>query len=119
MALHNELGKEGEAFALNYLERNNYQILEKNWRKSHLEIDIIGKKGNTLVIFEVKTRTYAHAEPADALSRKKEKFLINAADFYIQGLDWDPDVRFDLLFIGKNDGQFNLQHIEDAFNPSF
>jgi len=32
MAIHNDLGKKGEALAVEFLQKNNYQILERNWR---------------------------------------------------------------------------------------
>ena len=36
-----ELGKWGEQMVTKYLEDNGYTILERNYRKGHLEIDII------------------------------------------------------------------------------
>ena len=56
MAKHNELGKKGEEIAAQYLSEKGYEILERNWRNRHKEIDIIAKDGNELVIVEVKTR---------------------------------------------------------------
>ena len=56
MADHNDLGKLGEELAVNYLTGKGYEILERNWRNIHKEIDIIAKDGKFLVIVEVKTR---------------------------------------------------------------
>ena len=56
MAEHNELGKLGEELATQFLTEKGYEILEKNWRNKHKEIDIVAKDGNELVIVEVKTR---------------------------------------------------------------
>ena len=56
MAKHNELGKLGEELATQFLTEKGYEILEKNWRNKHKEIDIVAKDGNELVIVEVKTR---------------------------------------------------------------
>ena len=50
MAEHNDLGKIGEELAVNYLIEKGYEILERNWRNKHKEIDIIAKDGGTLVI---------------------------------------------------------------------
>ena len=44
MAQHNDLGKEGEALALEFLRKNDFEILHCNWRYSRYEIDIIAKK---------------------------------------------------------------------------
>ncbi len=57
MAFHNDLGKKGERIAVDYLIKNGYKILERNWRYLKAEIDIIAKKDNTLAIVEVKTRS--------------------------------------------------------------
>ena len=64
MAKHNDLGKMGEDLAVQYLTDKGYEILERNWRNKHKEIDIIAKDGETLVIVEVKTRqSDDHGEP--------------------------------------------------------
>ena len=55
MATHNALGKAGEDAAAAYLERNGYAIRHRNWRKNHLELDIVATKDNEVVIVEVKT----------------------------------------------------------------
>ena len=57
MAIHNALGKAGEDAAAAYLERNGYEIRDRNWRKNHLELDIVATKDNELIIVEVKTRS--------------------------------------------------------------
>ena len=46
MAKHNELGKQGEEIAAQYLIEKGYEIVERNWRNKHKEIDIIAKDGN-------------------------------------------------------------------------
>ena len=54
MAAHNELGEKGEKFAVEYLLKNDYKIIEKNYRYLKAEVDIIAQKGHTLVGVEVK-----------------------------------------------------------------
>ena len=44
MADHNELGKKGEKLAIDFLIKNEYHILEKNYRYLKAEVDIIAKK---------------------------------------------------------------------------
>ena len=44
MAQHNDFGKEGEALALEFLRKNDFEILHCNWRFAKYEIDIIAKK---------------------------------------------------------------------------
>ena len=56
MAEHNEMGKEGEELAAEYLVKQGYTIEARNWRYGHEEIDIIARKDDLLLIVEVKTR---------------------------------------------------------------
>ena len=68
MATHNRLGKAGEDAAVAYLERHDYVIRHRNWRKGHLELDIVAAKNNVLVIVEVKTRSNTEVmEPFEAV----------------------------------------------------
>ena len=48
MAKHNDFGKLGEEIAVNYLMEKGYEILERNWRNIHKEIDIIARDGKFL-----------------------------------------------------------------------
>ncbi|MFY7938847.1 MAG: YraN family protein, partial [Flavobacterium sp.] len=45
MAEHNDLGKLGEELAVDFLEKNSYEILETNWTFQKAEVDIIAQKG--------------------------------------------------------------------------
>jgi len=116
MALHNELGKKGEALAEEYLLRNGYSIKAKNWRYLKAEIDIIAQKENILAIVEVKTRSsITIAAPEEAVNKKKIKLLVAAANEYVIQNDLDIEVRFDIISIHKKGGNYDLNHINDAF----
>ncbi|RLC55340.1 MAG: endonuclease, partial [Candidatus Cloacimonadota bacterium] len=54
MAQHNELGKEGEQIAVDFLIQKGYEIKERNWRFKKAEIDIIAQLENVLIAVEVK-----------------------------------------------------------------
>ncbi len=56
MSKHYELGKEGEQLAINYLEKNGYKILEKNWRYQKAEVDIIAKKSSCCGLYRSKNK---------------------------------------------------------------
>lgn len=72
MAKHNELGKEGEKRAVQYLQDDGYEILDINWTFQKAEIDIIAQKDNYLVIVEVKTRSSLDfGDPQDFVNQKK------------------------------------------------
>ena len=118
MAKHNELGKQGEEIAAQYLIEKGYEIVERNWRNSHKEIDIIAKDGVELVIVEVKTRqSDDFGEPDIAVTRQKQSRLIYAANAYLFRHNLDVDTRFDIISIVMKDGNPIIDHIEDAFLP--
>ena len=118
MAEHNDFGKLGEELAVDYLTGKGYEILERNWRNVHKEIDIIAKDGKFLVIVEVKTRqTDEYGEPDVAVTRKKQRMLIAAANAYITRKGLDIETRFDIISIIFRDGEPVIEHIEDAFLP--
>ena len=118
MAKHNDFGKLGEEIATNYLIGKGYEILERNWRNIHKEIDIIAKDGMELVIVEVKTRqSDDYGDPNMAVTKKKQRMLIAAANAYIFKNKLDLDTRFDIISILIKDGAPVIEHIEDAFLP--
>jgi putative endonuclease len=118
MAEHNELGKLGEDLAVQYLTDKGYEILERNWRNIHKEIDIIAKEGDDLVIVEVKARqTDEYGEPDIAVTKRKQRMLIAAANAYITRKGLDVETRFDIVSIVFKDGEPVIEHIEDAFLP--
>ncbi|HAP88620.1 MAG TPA: hypothetical protein DEQ49_07835, partial [Arthrobacter bacterium] len=50
------LGRRGEELAAGYLESLGMLVVERNWRCTEGEIDIVALDGDALVIAEVKTR---------------------------------------------------------------
>ena len=118
MANHNELGKLGEEVAAQFLVRKGYEIVERNWRNIHKEIDIIAKKGKELVIVEVKTRqSDEYGDPDLAVTRQKQSRLISAANAYIFQNRLDVSTRFDIISIVFHETGPVINHIEDAFLP--
>ena len=118
MAKHNELGKRGEELAVQYLMEKGYEILERNWRNIHKEIDIIAKKDNVLVIVEVKTRqSEEYGEPDIAVTRQKQTRLISAANAYLFQTQLDINTRFDVISIVFKGDNPEINLIEDAFLP--
>lgn len=118
MADHNDFGKLGEELAVDYLTGKGYEILERNWHNIHKEIDIIAKDGRFLVVVEVKTRqTDEYGDPDIAVTKKKQRMLIAAANAYIAKYGLDVETRFDIISIVFKDGEPVIEHIEDAFLP--
>ncbi len=119
MAQHNITGINGEKQAAKFLSDNGYIILETNWRHRKKEIDIIAKIDKLIVIVEVKTRSSEYFEnPKEAVTKKKQKFIIEAADAYAQEFDIDLEFRFDIISILLKNNKYEIEHIIDAFQAS-
>ena len=116
MAEHNELGKLGEELAVEFLQKEGYEILDTNWTFQKAEIDIIAKKENTLAIVEVKTRSSLEfGLPQDFVKPKKIQLLVKAVNEYVVSKNLDVDVRFDIIAIHKEGKSFVIEHLIDAF----
>ena len=116
MAEHNELGKLGEELAVDFLQKNGYEILETNWVFQKAEIDIIAQKDNMLVAVEVKTRSSIDfGLPQDFVKPKKIQLLVKAINEYVVSNDLDVEVQFDIIAINKEEKDFNIEHIKNAF----
>jgi putative endonuclease len=100
MALHNLLGKTGEELAATYLTDKGYEVLYRNWRYSHYEIDIIAIKNKVLHFVEVKMRTSnVYGFPEEGVTKKKFKHLLNAADEFLHQHPEYRHVQYDILAI--------------------
>ncbi len=128
MAEHNELGNLGEERAQAYLRGKGFLIRHTNWHNStpsgaagKLELDIVAEKDGLLVVVEVKTRsTETFEHPAEAITKRKIRNIINAAHEYIFQFDWQGETRFDVISAIPHGQDFKIEHIEDAFlSPSF
>ena len=116
MALHNDLGKEGEARAANYLMEHGYKIRHTNWFYDKMELDIVAEKEGWLVVVEVKTRsTETFEHPEEAITNAKIRRIVTAADGYIQTYNIDLPTRFDVVSVIPDRNGFHIDHIEDAF----
>lgn len=117
MASHNELGQQGEQLAFEWLRKKGYEILHRNWRHSHYEIDIVAKKDQFLHFVEIKTRNSSpYGYPEDSVTKKKFKNLQKAADEYLflnPGHKW---IQYDILSITLHrNKEPDYFFIEDVF----
>jgi putative endonuclease len=121
LADHLDLGVKGEKLAQNHLRALQYEILETNWRFQKAEIDIIAYENEVLVFLEVKTRTTDRwGKPEDSISPKKQALIADAASQYMEQINHEWEVRFDVIsIIIPENGQHRLNHHKDAFFPGW
>lgn len=112
-------GDQGEAMAIQFLEKNGIQIVETNYRASHAEIDIIAKEGDLILFVEVKTRAYtSYGRPEDFVGSKKQQLISYAANRYMEQIGYEGEIRFDIVSIILEDESLkSIQHYKDAFFP--
>ena len=120
MATHNDLGFEGEKIAKAYLLKNGYEILDENWVFGKAEVDLIAFLNRQIVFVEVKTRSsIAFGFPEDFVNAEKQIQLELAANEYVEIMNHDGEIRFDIISILFNQqDNYTIKHIEDAFWPS-
>jgi len=115
---HIQLGKEGEDIAVKFLLSKNHKILARNWRISHLELDIVTKFEDLIVFVEVKTRSSsAFGMPETFVTYKKQKHIAKAAQAYLNKYRIKSEIRFDIISIILNEKHRKLKYIKEAFFP--
>ena len=108
------LGELGEKEALKYLLKEGYELLEKNFRFSHSEIDLILKDGECIVFCEVRTQSLKKSHyltPAESISENKKASLSRGASFYLSKYSITSPSRFDIVEVYTE----NNKLLKDAF----
>ena len=115
-------GERGEDAAFFHLRALGYTIVARRWRAERLrgDLDLVAWDGETLVLFEIKTRTARDLAPAEAeVDQHKQQVLRRMAAAYLRQLP-EPHrarvlVRFDVLSVYLLSGAAEFEHFRDAF----
>ncbi len=111
------LGTRGEEIAADFLQRQGFEVIERNFRYERGEIDIIARKGNLITFCEVKTRTsdvYGGGE--DAVDLRKQQQIRKVAEGYINDRSLeDYEFRFDVVVVEIKRGSTKIRAIQNAF----
>ncbi len=107
-------GKKGEDLAKSHYRKLGCEVLEENYRFKRAEIDLIVLKEEALLIFvEVKNRSRTDFGEAETfVSEAQQNRIKEAAEDYIFGINWQKDIRFDIVCVDQKD---QLEVFEDAF----
>src|SRR5664280_2677061 len=94
-----KLGERGEDAAVAFLERAGLTVVERNWRCSAGEVDVIALDAKEIVMVEVKTRkTVAKGTPEESVTPAKQRRYVRIAAAYLQSAGIaDVAVRFDVI----------------------
>ena len=110
-----QVGQRGEALAANFLQKQGYRILERNFRVKGGEIDIIAQEKNTLVFVEVKARQdNSFGQPEEAINPQKITTIVRTGEYYASCHPELPqELRLDVLAIDEKDGQISFRLYRD------
>lgn len=112
------LGRTYEGYALRYLCDQGLKPLQQNFRCKAGEIDLIVQDGEWIVFAEVKMRGQTRfASPVEAVTRPKQRRIINSAKIYLQRQGWYEKypVRFDLLALTRDNHGYSVEWLKNAF----
>ena len=114
------LGKQGERVAELYLQKKGYKVVERNYRCSGGELDLIVLDRRVVVFVEVKTRTGdGFGTPLEAVEFRKQRRMIRAAQFFLAEKNLQQrDARFDVVGVSWPGRKPVVEHIENAFELS-
>ncbi len=111
------LGLYGEDVAARHVASRGYRILDRRWRASRGELDLVAEDRGEIVFIEVKTRRgSAFGLPEDAVTRRKRAQLRALAESYLaaKGLRGRP-YRIDVIAVTADpSGGASLAHFRSA-----
>jgi len=123
VARKDDLGRQGEEYAAQYLTGAGYRILARNWRCPQGEIDLVTSRGDEIVFVEVKTRSSVRfGHPFEAITVAKLARLRRLAAAWCEAAKETPGqvrasrIRIDVVGVIAAPGQGPIvEHLEGVF----
>jgi putative endonuclease len=111
------IGDWGEQQAAEYLRREGYEILGKNVRTPHGEIDLVAKLGDVTCFVEVRTLSSSRlARPEETINRRKKSHMMTAVEEFTQSHDIDH-WQIDAISVeGRPGSQPVITHFENVLS---
>ena len=110
------IGKQGEDIVCEYLKKNGYKILERNYFCKIGELDIVALDKDEFVFIEVKTRSQKlFGNPVDAVNTNKKRHIYKTAEYYVikAGLE-NRKIRFDVIEVTEYENSIKINQIKNA-----
>ncbi len=114
------IGAAGEQAAVDWLKKNGFEIVARNWRSGRYELDIVAKRREgTLHFIEVKSRDALSWEsPEEAMTPAKQRSFRLAAQAYLTTNPSDLEPQMDLVAVDTSpDGLPVIRYIPEAVIP--
>ena len=110
------LGRLGEWRALWLYRLRGYRVVRRNARVAGGEIDLVLRRGRTLVIAEVKTRqSITMGEGYESVGRQKQQQLVRLGEMLLARERQPVQLRYDVVSLYWNGWRFVVKFIPDAF----
>ena len=115
------IGEAGEQMACDFLQSQGHQILDRNWRSGHLELDIISEAPDGVHFVEVKARTAPVTTTVlDQVNAVKQKRISAAAGQYLNKKHMEgKEVFFDIVSVLFDGEQTVVRYFPQAWIPMF
>ena len=113
------LGVLGEEKACDFLRGKGHRIVSRNWRGSHLEVDIISEDAAGLHFVEVKTRLDADAAPEEKVDGRKRQRIGAAALKFLNQSGSDREVFFDVVTVLFDGDRTEVNYFPQAWIPMY
>ncbi len=122
-------GNRGEDIACDYLKREGYVIIHRNFRSQYGEIDIIAENEKHIIFIEVKSRTESpvqsqYGRPSLAVNAKKRDHILKSTKKYLQMFKPQKSPRIDVIeqLISPVEGtefiQIKIKHLKAAVHDN-
>lgn len=113
MSRIHDRGRLGEILAARHLERDGWEVLARNWRFGHREIDLIIRRGEVIAFVEVKTRSGpGSGSPFESITRRKRMEVEGAARGWIRELGFGQKGSSDRSTIESSRFRFDAVSVE-------
>ena len=117
-----QFGALGEKFAAEYLKKQHYKILKKNYKNKLGEIDIIARDGGEIVFVEVKTRSASpYLSGQYSVDKRKQFHIMRTASYYLEAARCTLQPRFDVIEVEIDRASRRLkgvEHYKNAFSQT-
>lgn len=115
------IGQVGEQMACDFLQSRGHQILDRNWRAGHLELDIVSEAPDGLHFIEVKARTApVTTTVTDQVNKVKQKRISAAAVQYLNKKNLGgKEVFFDIVSVLFDGSQTVVRYFPQAWIPMY
>lgn len=109
-------GAHGESAAAEFLHRNGYRVIQRNYRSKWGEIDIVCRRGSTVVFVEVKTKKgNLYGSPWEMVSSWKARQVQKMGETWCREYGWTGLCRVDAVgvVLGHDGDVEKIDHWEN------